>query len=74
MTRDEYFSPSQFLLHFPQMFYTALRDTLIAIGYPLSVKISKNISNLQYGERQYLSKSNIFKTKPLFPLKILPVS
>lgn len=55
------------------MFYTALRDTLIAIGYPLSVKISKNISNLQYGERQYLSKSNIFKTKPLFPLKILPV-
>lgn len=55
------------------MFYTALWDTLIAIGYPLSVKISKNIANLQYRERQCLSKSNIFKTKPLFPLKILTV-
>lgn len=73
MTKDEYFNPSQFLLHFPQKFRTALWDTLIATGYPLSAKISKNIANLQYRERQYLSKSNIFKTKPLFPLKILTV-
>lgn len=51
MTKDEYFSPSQFLLHFPQKFYAALWDTLIAIGNPLSAKISKNIVNLQYRER-----------------------
>lgn len=51
------------------MFYTALWDTLIAIGYPLSAKISKNIANLQYREREYLSESNIFKREPLFPLK-----
>lgn len=73
MTRDEYFSPSQFLLNFPRVFYTALWDTLIAIGYPLSAKISKNIANLQYREREYLSKSNIFKTEPIFPLKSLTV-
>lgn len=32
------------------MFYAALWDTLIAIGYPLSAKIAMNVANLQYRE------------------------